>query len=163
LFDLSQRFKKADKRAKLPKWMGSYIKEENANLSTDRMLRPEPTAPLLSPLTPPSFTPLAVALVQSRKFLRDMAQPFEQSGKSLWGIEELEEKQRGDGHGHDDDDQMDGAEDTQRADQPHDVKMEDLAGEEDYFDEDVDQAALEEMQRAERAALGGGPSGVEPY
>ncbi|KAM0753866.1 DNA repair helicase [Meredithblackwellia eburnea MCA 4105] len=66
-----KRFAKADKRAKLPKWIGQYIKETDTNLSTD------------------------TALVQSKKFLRTMAQPFEQSEKSLWGVEQILEKQRG--------------------------------------------------------------------
>lgn len=133
-----QRFKKADKRAKLPKWMGSYIKEENANLSTD------------------------LALVQSRKFLRDMAQPFEQSGKSLWGIEELQEKQRGaDGRvpreDRGDDYEMDEGEEEQRADQPRDVKMEEVVEDEEYFGgDDMDEAGLEELQAAERAAMAAG-------
>lgn len=103
------RFKKADKRAKLPKWMGSYIKEENANLSTD------------------------LALVQSRRFLRDMAQPFEQNAKSLWGIEDLLEKQNGGG-----------TDETRR-----DVKMEELDEEDededgdDYGGDEFDQEALD--------------------
>lgn len=110
-----------------------------------------------------------MALVQSRKFLRDMAQPFEQSGKSLWGIEELQEKQRGDSgdRGHDHDHDQEGMEEEdrydQRPDQPQDVKMEEVGGEEDYFNDDMDQAGLEEMQRAEREALNGGGEGVEAY
>lgn len=64
-----KRFAKADKRAKLPKWIGQYIKEPDTNLSTD------------------------MAINQSKKFLREMAQPFEQSEKSLWGIEQVRMKQ----------------------------------------------------------------------
>lgn len=37
-----------------------------------------------------------MAIASSKKFLRTMAQPFEQSSKSLWGIEEVLEKQRKD-------------------------------------------------------------------
>ncbi|KAK4699698.1 DNA excision repair protein ERCC-2, partial [Phenoliferia sp. Uapishka_3] len=66
-----KRFAKADKRAKLPKWIGQQILETDTNLSTD------------------------MAIIKSKRFLRKMAQPFEQSSKSLWGIEQVEEKQRG--------------------------------------------------------------------
>ncbi|GAA5958606.1 hypothetical protein JCM3765_006693 [Sporobolomyces pararoseus] len=66
-----KRFAKQDKRNKLPKWIGQYIKESDTNLATD------------------------VAIAHSKRFLRMMAQPFEQSSKSLWGVEEIEEKQRG--------------------------------------------------------------------
>ncbi|GAA6064387.1 hypothetical protein JCM10212_002920, partial [Sporobolomyces blumeae] len=66
-----KRFAKVDKRNKLPKWIGQYIKESDTNLATD------------------------VAIAHSKRFLRMMAQPFEQSSKSLWGVEEIEEKQRG--------------------------------------------------------------------
>lgn len=58
-------------RAKLPKWIGQYIKEPDTNLSTD------------------------MAINQSKKFLRTMAQPFEQSSKSLWGIDQVLQRQRG--------------------------------------------------------------------
>ncbi|GJN94295.1 hypothetical protein Rhopal_007369-T1 [Rhodotorula paludigena] len=66
-----KRFAKVDKRNKLPKWIGQYIKESDTNLATD------------------------VAIAHSKRFLRMMAQPFEQSTKSLWGIEEIMDKQRG--------------------------------------------------------------------
>lgn len=35
-----------------------------------------------------------MAISSSKKFLRTMAQPFEQSTKSLWGIEQVLQKQR---------------------------------------------------------------------
>ncbi|KAL7342912.1 hypothetical protein BJY59DRAFT_646468 [Rhodotorula toruloides] len=60
-----KRFAKVDKRNKLPKWIGQYIKESDTNLATD------------------------VAIAHSKRFLRMMAQPFEQSTKSLWGIDEV--------------------------------------------------------------------------
>ncbi|CEQ42042.1 SPOSA6832_03802 [Sporobolomyces salmonicolor] len=66
-----KRFAKQDKRNKLPKWIGQYIKESDTNLATD------------------------VAIAHSKRFLRMMAQPFEQSSKSLWGIDEILDKQRG--------------------------------------------------------------------
>ncbi|GAA5984948.1 hypothetical protein JCM11641_005595 [Rhodosporidiobolus odoratus] len=66
-----KRFAKQDKRNKLPKWIGQYIKESDTNLATD------------------------VAIAHSKRFLRMMAQPFEQSSKSLWGINEILDKQRG--------------------------------------------------------------------
>jgi DNA excision repair protein ERCC-2 len=50
-----------------------------------------------------------MAIASSKKFLRTMAQPFEQSSKSLWGIEEVLEKQRKDSgfvQEDDDDDDM---------------------------------------------------------
>lgn len=62
-----KRFAKADKRAKLPKWINAYITDTASNLSTD------------------------MAMVISKRFLRSMAQPFEigQDGISLWGIEDI--------------------------------------------------------------------------
>lgn len=54
-----------EQRNKLPKWIGQYIKDSDTNLATD------------------------VAIAHSKRFLRAMAQPFEQSTKSLWGIEEV--------------------------------------------------------------------------
>lgn len=47
-----QRFARADKRAKLPKWIAQYIKETHSNLSTD------------------------MAIVESKLFIRTMGQPF---------------------------------------------------------------------------------------
>lgn len=67
-------------RAKLPKWIGQYIKEPDTNLSTD------------------------MAISSSKRFLRTMAQPFEQSSKSLWGIEEVLQRQRAENGQHTDDD-----------------------------------------------------------
>ncbi|PLW28350.1 hypothetical protein PCASD_17459 [Puccinia coronata f. sp. avenae] len=66
-----KRFAKADKRAKLPKWINSYITDTAANLSTD------------------------MAMVISKRFLRSMAQPFEigQDGISLWGLEDILKRQ----------------------------------------------------------------------
>jgi len=66
-----KRFAKADKRAKLPKWINSYITDTAANLSTD------------------------MAMVISKRFLRSMAQPFEigQDGISLWGLEDILRRQ----------------------------------------------------------------------
>lgn len=75
-------------RAKLPKWIGQTIKEPDTNLSTD------------------------MAISSSKKFLRTMAQPFEQSTKSLWGIEEVLAKQRRDnGEVDEDEDMYDGIND----------------------------------------------------
>lgn len=69
-------------RAKLPKWIGQTIKDPDTNLSTD------------------------MAISSSKKFLRTMAQPFEQSTKSLWGLEEVLQKQRKDAGIEDEDDEM---------------------------------------------------------
>lgn len=68
----SQRFARADKRAKLPKWINQYITEASTNLSTD------------------------MSLVMAKKFLRSMAQPFEQDQlhQSLWTLEDVEARQR---------------------------------------------------------------------
>ncbi|RUS24950.1 DNA repair helicase, partial [Jimgerdemannia flammicorona] len=67
-----KRFARADKRAKLPKWINQYITETSTNLSTD------------------------MALVMAKKFLRSMAQPFEQDQlhTSLWTLEDIEARQR---------------------------------------------------------------------
>ncbi|GAA5907041.1 TFIIH/NER complex ATP-dependent 5'-3' DNA helicase subunit RAD3 [Sporobolomyces salmoneus] len=115
-----KRFAKVDKRNKLPKWIGQYIKESDTNLATD------------------------VAIAHSKRFLRMMAQPFEQSSKSLWGVEEIEEKQRGldperDGDG-DGDEPQGGPEDEEQQPPPE--------AEEDYgengFDA-MDQEMLAQM------------------
>jgi len=67
---LRQRFAKADKRAKLPKWIGSYIKDSDTNLSSD------------------------MAIAHSKKFLRAMAQPFVESSKSAWGMDQVRSSSR---------------------------------------------------------------------
>ena len=54
-----KRYNSTDKRGKLPGWITSALKEEHLNLSTD------------------------MALHVTRKFMRDMAQPFVQNGNSL--------------------------------------------------------------------------------
>ena len=70
-----QRFARADKRAKLPRWINQYITETAANLSTD----------------------MAIGL--SKLFMRTISQnPKEnQTGVSLWTLEDIQkaqEKQR---------------------------------------------------------------------
>jgi DNA excision repair protein ERCC-2 len=67
-----QRFARADKRSKLPRWINQYITEPNANLSTD------------------------MALVQSKLFMRTISQnPNEnQTGISLWTLEDVERAQQ---------------------------------------------------------------------
>jgi len=66
-----KRFARADKRSKLPKWINQYISDTATNLSTD------------------------MGVVVSKRFLRSMAQPFEQdqNGISLWGLEDIEARQ----------------------------------------------------------------------
>lgn len=54
-----------EQRSKLPKWIGSYIKDSDTNLSTD------------------------LAISHSKKFLRAMAQPFVESSKSAWGMDQV--------------------------------------------------------------------------
>lgn len=49
----------------MPKWIGSYIKESDTNLSSD------------------------MAIAHSKKFLRAMAQPFVESSKAAWGMEQV--------------------------------------------------------------------------
>lgn len=67
-----QRFARADKRAKLPKWINQYITEAHSNLSTD------------------------MATVLAKLFIRSISQPFDhtQTGISLWTIEDIENRQR---------------------------------------------------------------------
>ena len=62
-----QRFARADKRSKLPKWINQYITETASNLSTD------------------------MALVLSKLFMRQISQnPNEnQTGISLWSLEDV--------------------------------------------------------------------------
>ncbi|SAM05615.1 hypothetical protein [Absidia glauca] len=67
-----KRFARADKRAKLPKWINQYMTEASTNLSTD------------------------MAIGIAKKFLRTMAQPIEsnQTGVSLWTIKDIENRQK---------------------------------------------------------------------
>ncbi|CEL59864.1 DNA excision repair protein ERCC-2 [Rhizoctonia solani AG-1 IB] len=66
-----QRFARADKRSKLPRWINQYITESASNLSTD------------------------MALVQSKLFMRTISQShdIEQTGVSLWTKEDIEAHQ----------------------------------------------------------------------
>ncbi|KAJ9097166.1 DNA-dependent ATPase of the nucleotide excision repair factor 4 complex [Naganishia friedmannii] len=66
-----KRFARADKRAKLPRWINQYITEAHSNLSTD------------------------MAVVLSKLFIRSISQPFDhsQTGVSLWTLEDIEERQ----------------------------------------------------------------------
>jgi DNA excision repair protein ERCC-2 len=66
-----QRFSRADKRAKLPKWINQYITETASNLSTD------------------------MALTLSKLFMRTISQnPNEnQTGISLWTLADIEKAQ----------------------------------------------------------------------
>ncbi|CAE6511143.1 unnamed protein product [Rhizoctonia solani] len=69
--DHLQRFARADKRSKLPRWINQYITESASNLSTD------------------------MALVQSKLFMRTISQSHdtEQTGVSLWTKEDVEAHQ----------------------------------------------------------------------
>jgi DNA excision repair protein ERCC-2 len=69
-----KRFAKQDKRNKLPQWINSYIVEAHSNMSTD------------------------VAISLAKKFIRQISQPFDhnQTGVSLWTLEDIEAKQRRD-------------------------------------------------------------------
>ena len=66
-----QRFARADKRAKLPRWINQYITETASNLSTD------------------------MALTLSKQFMRMISQnPNENgTGVSLWTLEDIEKAQ----------------------------------------------------------------------
>lgn len=66
-----QRFARADKRAKLPRWINQYITEVASNLSTD------------------------MAVTLSKLFMRTISQnPNEnQTGVSLWTLEDVEKAQ----------------------------------------------------------------------
>lgn len=68
---MQQRFARADKRAKLPRWINQYITETASNLSTD------------------------MALTLSKLFMRTISQnPNEnQTGISLWTLEDIEKAQ----------------------------------------------------------------------
>ncbi|PIK38133.1 hypothetical protein BSL78_25018 [Apostichopus japonicus] len=64
-----KRFSRADKRGKLPRWIQEHMKDSLLNLSTDEVVQ------------------------VSKKFLREMAQPFrreDQLGHSLLTLEQLE-------------------------------------------------------------------------
>lgn len=67
----AQRFARADKRAKLPRWINQYISETASNLSTD------------------------MAVVLSKLFMRTISQnPNEnQTGISLWTLQDVEKAQ----------------------------------------------------------------------
>ncbi|TFL07611.1 DNA repair helicase [Pterulicium gracile] len=66
-----KRFARADKRAKLPRWINQYITETSSNLSTD------------------------MALTLSKLFMRSISQnPNEnQTGVSLWTVKDIEKAQ----------------------------------------------------------------------
>lgn len=66
-----QRFARADKRSKLPRWINQYITETASNLSTD------------------------MALTLSKLFMRSISQnPNEnQTGVSLWTLEDIQKAQ----------------------------------------------------------------------
>jgi DNA excision repair protein ERCC-2 len=66
-----QRFARADKRAKLPRWINQYITETASNLSTD------------------------MAITLSKIFMRSISQnPNEnQTGVSLWTLKDIEKAQ----------------------------------------------------------------------
>ena len=66
-----KRFARADKRAKLPRWINQYITETASNLSTD------------------------MAITLSKLFMRTISQnPNEnQTGISLWTLEDIEKHQ----------------------------------------------------------------------
>lgn len=68
---MPQRFARADKRAKLPRWINQYITEVASNLSTD------------------------MAVTLSKLFMRTISQnPNEnQTGISLWTLEDIEKAQ----------------------------------------------------------------------
>lgn len=68
---LYQRFARADKRAKLPRWINQYITETASNLSTD------------------------MALTLSKLFMRTISQNQnqDQTGVSLWTVEDIEKAQ----------------------------------------------------------------------
>lgn len=68
---MCQRFARADKRAKLPRWINQYITETASNLSTD------------------------MAITLSKLFMRTISQnPNEnQTGISLWTLEDIERHQ----------------------------------------------------------------------
>lgn len=68
---LVKRFARADKRAKLPRWINQYITETASNLSTD------------------------MAITLSKLFMRTISQnPNEnQTGISLWTLEDIEKHQ----------------------------------------------------------------------
>ena len=70
-FCCSQRFARADKRAKLPRWINQYITETAANLSTD------------------------MALTLSKLFMRTISQNAGSNltGVSLWTVEDVEKAQ----------------------------------------------------------------------
>jgi DNA excision repair protein ERCC-2 len=67
----AQRFARADKRAKLPRWINQYITETAANLSTD------------------------MALTLSKLFMRTISQNAGENltGVSLWTVEDVEKAQ----------------------------------------------------------------------
>lgn len=66
-----KRFARADKRAKLPKWIAQYIQPVYNNLSMD------------------------MAIVESKRFMRSMGQPYPagKNGISLWDLNDIEQRQ----------------------------------------------------------------------
>ena len=71
LTSVRQRFARADKRAKLPRWINQYITDTASNLSTD------------------------MAIVLSKLFMRSISQNVNenQTGVSLWTLEDVQKAQ----------------------------------------------------------------------
>lgn len=67
-----KRYQRADKRSKLPGWIGEYLRESHLNLSTDMLVQ------------------------ITRVFMRNMAQPYSKSevGQSLMTEQQLNDLQR---------------------------------------------------------------------
>ncbi|CAO1631786.1 unnamed protein product [Sympodiomycopsis kandeliae] len=106
-----KRFARSDKRAKLPKWIAQQISDIHSNLSTD------------------------MAIVESKLFIRKMAQPYVEvkNGISLWSLEDIEARQR--------------------KEQEHFEKLmaQDMMDGEiiNYQEEDDDQARIQELQNGQ--------------
>jgi DNA excision repair protein ERCC-2 len=112
---LIQRYARADKRAKLPKWINQYITDTAANLSTD------------------------MAIVLSKLFMRTISQTSgeNQMGISLWSLEDVkkaQEKQKllQEAHG-------------RNEAQNRDIEMVDGENSEDYGDGGIPDEMLEGM------------------
>lgn len=80
-----RRFARADKRAKLPRWINQYLTDSTTKCVYALLDRRADSRSLSTDM----------AIVMSKRFLRAMAQPFpvDETGVSLWTVEDIEAKQ----------------------------------------------------------------------
>lgn len=88
-----QRFSRADKRSKLPKWIQEHLTDTNCNLSTEECIQ---VFHSLVTWFSKFVRPNCLFFQHCKRWLRLMAQPFtreDQLGKSLLTLEQLQSEE----------------------------------------------------------------------